>query len=231
MLLAMTKVGIVVGIGLAFLLGLTGTVYLSLRSPEVKVPDVVGQTRWDGESVLERVGLNTRVRATRYKADVKADTILDQSPRADEVVKVGQTVAIVVSRAEAREGESTASEAAVEASPEKPEEATENRNAGESSASRNENRNKEGRNRNTSKNANNRNSNSRAAGDRNANSNANRNANRRSGAGANANRNKNANTRNANANRNSNTGRQNGNNSNRRAPVSSKPPSNPGGTL
>ena len=215
MLTALSKIGIIVGIGLAFLIGLAGTVYLSLRSPEVKVPDVIGQTRWSGEAALEGAGLNVRVRATRFKADVKADTILDQSPRADEVIKVGQTVAIVVSRAEAREGESAASESAAAPSPEATKEPAENRNASEASRAKNENRNKErpGRNANN-RNANNKNANNRTAGNRNANSNANRNANR----------NQNANNRNANANRNSNTGRQNGNNSNRRAPVISTPP-------
>ena len=210
MLTALSKIGIIVGIGLAFLLGLAGTVYLSLRSPEVKVPDVIGQTRWSGEAALEGAGLNVRVRATRFKADVKADTILDQSPRADEVIKVGQTVAIVVSRAEAREGESAASDSAAAPSPEETKEPAENRNASEASRAKNENQNKERRNRN----ANNKNANNRTAGNRNANSNANRNANR----------NQNANNRNANANRNSNTGRQNGNNSNRRAPGISTPP-------
>ena len=78
MLTALSKIGIIVGIGLAFLIGLAGTVYLSLRSPEVKVPDVIGQTRWSGEAALESAGLNVRVRATRFKADVKAATILDQ---------------------------------------------------------------------------------------------------------------------------------------------------------
>ncbi|MGH9903643.1 MAG: PASTA domain-containing protein, partial [Pyrinomonadaceae bacterium] len=94
---ALRRIGIVVAIGAAFVLGLTGTVYLSLRSPEVTVPDVVGQHYLAGETALGEAGLNIRKRARRFKSDAQPDTILDQSPRPGEVVKVGQTVAVVVS--------------------------------------------------------------------------------------------------------------------------------------
>ena len=97
---ALSKIGIFVAIAVAFSIGLAATVYLSLRSPEVAVPDVVGQHYLNGESALEDAGLYIRKRAKRYKADTKPDTILDQSPRAGEVIKVGQTVAVVVSSEE-----------------------------------------------------------------------------------------------------------------------------------
>jgi beta-lactam-binding protein with PASTA domain len=97
------KIGVVAIIALVFVLSFTGTVYLSLHSTEVKVPDIVGKDRAAAESALEAVGLNTRVRATR-PSDATPDTILSQLPRAGETVKVGQTVAIDVSRAP-KEGE------------------------------------------------------------------------------------------------------------------------------
>ena len=107
---------IVIAIAIVFVLGLATTVFLSLRSPEVKVPDVVGKERSEAERVLGDAGLNFRVRATRPSSQVKADTVLFQLPRGGEVVKVGQTVAMDVSRP-AKEGEAS-DVAAPEKSPE-----------------------------------------------------------------------------------------------------------------
>ena len=107
---------IVIAIAIVFVLGLATTVFLSLRSPEVKVPDVVGKERSEAERVLGDAGLNFRVRATRPSSQVKADTVLFQLPRGGEVVKVGQTVAMDISRP-AKEGE-TSDVAAPEKSPE-----------------------------------------------------------------------------------------------------------------
>jgi hypothetical protein len=137
---------IVIAIAIVFVLGLATTVFLSLRSPEVKVPDVVGKERSEAERVLGDAGLNFRVRATRPSSQVKADTVLFQLPRGGEVVKVGQTVAMDVSRP-AKEGE--ASDVAV---PEKsPEEKPTNSNE---TTSANENKPKRPRNKNANDNEN-----------------------------------------------------------------------------
>lgn len=184
---ALRRLTIVIAIAIVFVFGLGSTVYLSLRSPEVTVPDVVGRDRYEAERVLGKAGLNFRNRAFRPSSQVKADTVVFQLPRAGEVVKAGQTVAMDISRP-VKEGES--SEAVV---PEKsPEEKPANQNANES-VSVNENRPR--RNKNTNKNANdNTNANT---GNRNANiTNANRLAT-----------NKNANTGNTNAATNRNTNR------------------------
>jgi beta-lactam-binding protein with PASTA domain len=95
---ALRRIGIVVLLAITFLFGLATTVYLSLRSPEVTVPEVVGKDRYEAEKILAQADLNFRVRATRPSNQVKADTVLFQLPRAGEVVKVGQTVAMDVSR-------------------------------------------------------------------------------------------------------------------------------------
>ena len=214
---ALGKIGILIAIAVAFICGLAGTIYLSLRSPEVKVPDVVGKNRLDGESVLDEAGLNVRIRRTRFSPDAKPDTILEQSPQAGEVVKAGQTVAVVLSRAP-REGESVAS-ASLEAkagTSDKPG----NTNTDESATAKNLNENKikerrsknKNANDNNANNSNNRNANMRSANDRNAN---NLNVNDRNG----NNRNANVLNRNLNVNRNSNNA-----NANRRAPVISTPP-------
>jgi len=164
---------IVIAIAIVFVLGLATTVFLSLRSPEVKVPDVIGKERSEAERVLGDAGLNFRVRATRPSSQVKADTVLFQLPRGGEVVKVGQTVAMDVSRT-AKEGE--ASDVAV---PEKsPEEKPANTNE---TTSANENKPKRPRNKNANDNENpnalNRNGNTNRATTTNRNSN-NGNANR-----------------------------------------------------
>ena len=176
---ALRRLGIAIAIAVVFLFGLATTVYLSLRSPEVTVPDVVGKNRFEAEQVLGDAGLNFRVRATRPSNELQADTVIFQLPRAGEVVKAGQTVAMDISRT-AMEGES--SEAVVEKTPE---EKASNQNSNQSSTA-NENK---PRRRPTNKNENS-NDNSNGNSNRsNRNANANRNVNsNRSGINTNANR-------------------------------------------
>ena len=114
---ALRRLSIAIAIAVVFLFGLATTVYLSLRSPEVTVPNVVGKDRFEAEQVLGDAGLNFRVRATRPSSELKADTVLFQLPRAGEVVKAGQTVAMDISRA-AKEGESSEAPAVPESTPE-----------------------------------------------------------------------------------------------------------------
>jgi hypothetical protein len=98
------RIAIVIGIAIAFTLGLLGAIYLSLRSSETRVPDIVGKDRNSAETTISDAGLNFRVRATRATSEAKPDTVLIQLPRAGEVVKVGQTVAVDISRP-TKEGE------------------------------------------------------------------------------------------------------------------------------
>ena len=174
------RLGIVIAIAIVFLLGLATTVYLSLRSPEVKVPEVVGKDRFLAERQLQDAGLNFRIRATRPSNQVKSDTVMFQLPHAGEVVKAGQTVAVDVARA-TKEGE--ASETITTDEKSGAQKANENNNTNAASSA-NLNENKPKRNKNA--NANNANGN--------ANSNRNANANR-----PNANAKANANTTNANS--------------------------------
>jgi hypothetical protein len=227
------KLGIIIAIVIAFFIGLFGTVYLSLRSPEVKVPDVVGKDVLEGEAALDHEGLNMRRRAERFSPNVKPNTILGQEPQAGAVIKVGQTVAVVVSRANAKEGESPVSAPTAEDKA-----AAENKNTSEStSSSKNDNDNDNRGNKNTrSKNANNSNNSNngnnnlanRNANNRNANTN-NRNANERDANNRNANRgggeNRNNNVRTLNIGNANASGTPGANrspaatNSNRRAPA------------
>ncbi len=142
---ALRRLSIAISIAIVFLFGLASTVYLSLRSPEVTVPDVLGKDRFQAEQILADAGLNFRVRATRPSNELKADTVLFQLPRPGEVVKTGQTVAMDISRG-VKEGE--ASQVVAPAKPE--EEKPEIKNVNDNSA----NENKPKKNKNINKNAN-----------------------------------------------------------------------------
>lgn len=199
---AFGKLGVVALIAVAFAFGLVSTVYLSLRSPDISVPEVVNQSYFDGERTLARAGLDIRERAKRFKAGVEPGVILDQSPRAGEVIKAGQTVAVVVSRAP-KEGEKPPDEEVIE-------ERREER--GTSALNQNGNQNSN-RRRNTNRNAN---GNSNAAANSNAGANANAGGAANAGEGGSANRNANgARPSNSNSNaqrpRNSNLSPANGN--------------------
>ena len=92
------RISIVIAIAIAFVFGVGSTVYLSLRSPEVTVPNVVGKDRFEAEKILAAADLNFRIRASRPTNQAKPDTVVFQLPRAGEVVKTGQTVAMDISR-------------------------------------------------------------------------------------------------------------------------------------
>ena len=150
---ALRRLGLIILIAIAFLFGLATTVYLSLRSPEVTVPEVLGKDRFEAERILGEADLNFRVRATRASNQVQPNTVLFQLPRAGEVVKTGQTVAMDISRA-ARAGE--ASEAVVNDKNASEEKALDNRNTN-TSDNKNENENRPKRkpvNKNANANAN-----------------------------------------------------------------------------
>jgi hypothetical protein len=170
------KLATLVVIAFAFLFALVGTVYLSLRSPEVRVPEVVGKSLPDAENALADAGLGVRTRARRFSSEVKPDTVLDQTPHAGDTVKKGQTIAIVLSRAEAKEGESSVGVKKEEEKKAENANAKEAAAAGESNTNnRNENKPKKTASKNKNTNANNANANSNATAAKNVNSNLNTN--------------------------------------------------------
>jgi PASTA domain-containing protein len=168
------SIAIVIAIAVVFLFGVATTVYLSLRSPEVTVPNVVGKDRFEAEKILGAADLKFRVRATRPSNQAQPDTVLFQLPRAGEVVKTGQTVAMDISRI-AKEGESPENVT--------PDEPVDNRNAN-SASNTNENKPKRPKPKNTNDNVNG-NSNANSNGNTNRVTNINR-ANVNSGANVNA---------------------------------------------
>ncbi len=195
-LLALKRILIVVGIAVAFSIGLIGAIVLSLHSSQTAVPNIVGKDRIAAETEISAARLNFRVRATRPAGDAQPNTVLIQIPSAGVVVKVGQTVAVDISRP-TKEGETSSTTNTNTVTEKK----TENTNASSSSANSNDNKPKK----------------------KPANKNSNRNANRSSNQNRNANANR-ATTINTNANpgetptRNLNTNRTNLN-TNRRPPA------------
>jgi beta-lactam-binding protein with PASTA domain len=167
------RIFIVVGIAIAFALGLVGAIYLSLRSSETRVPDIVGKDRASAETTISDAGLNFRVRATRPTSEAKPDTVLIQLPHAGEIVKVGQTVAVDISRPSLN-GESSVPNS--------------DSNTNSNNSATNTNSNSGGNdNSNLSENANDK-PKKKPTPNKNANANANANANNRPPANANANR-------------------------------------------
>lgn len=167
-----------IGIAIAFSLGLIGAIYLSLRSSETRVPDIVGKDRNAAETTISDAGLNFRVRAERATSEAKPGTVLIQLPHAGEMVKVGQTVAVDISRP-TKEGEvSQPANANSESSP-TPENS--------SSAANNSNANSNANKRKPSNRNANANDNLNGNENRTANRNQNRNANRATNGNANSN--------------------------------------------
>jgi len=212
-LTALKRILIVLGIAVAFTLGLLGAIYLSLRSSETKVPDIIGKDRTSAEDTISSAGLNFRVRATRPTSEAKPDTVLIQLPHAGEIVKVGQTVAVDISRS-AKEGENT--NANTNANSEKKSE-----NTNSTTANSNDDKEKKKANKNINDNLN-------ANGNVNRATNRNRNANVSPVTNLNANINPTGTPVHSNLNSNSAPGNENrgaGNvNSNRRPPAASPTP-------
>ena len=182
------KVALLVAVLAAFVIGLFGTIRLSLYNPTVEVPNVVGKDKATAEAELAGLGLNLKARMTRYVPDKQPNTILDQSPLPGAKVKKGLPIGVVIARAP-KEGEAPDENAN---SDEEDITANENGNANTGSANSTAPATKKPVNKNTNKNANARNKNS----NKNSNSNtANKNANANA---ANVNKNANANVNNAN---------------------------------
>jgi len=196
------RIAIVVGIAIAFSLGVLGAIYLSLRSSETRVPDIVGKDRTTAENTISDAGLNFRVRAERATSEATPGTVIIQLPHAGEMVKVGQTVAVDISRP-TKDGEAAT-----------PANSNTNANANASPAAPD----------NSSANNSNANTNKRKA-NRNANDNVNGNANRVTNRNRNGNSNVNSNATPAHAITNTTpANRATNTNVNRRPPVRTPTP-------
>lgn len=66
------------------------------RTPQVKVPNVIGQDYRRGEAILKEKGLRMRVLAKRWDQNQPIDIILDRVPYGSENVDLGYTVGVTI---------------------------------------------------------------------------------------------------------------------------------------
>lgn len=183
---------------IAFSSGLGVVLYLALRSPEVKVPEIVGKDYSDGEKDLALLELKIRKRTDRFSQE-KPNTILEQIPLPGDTVKAGQTISVVISRAQAEGDEKPAEVKKETADKDKPKGVDEPTEVDKARAKRKA----ANKNINANKNAN---------GNLNSNSAANSNANSGSGGNNNSGNSNVGNSSPANINRSNSNARTNSNN-------------------
>lgn len=84
-------------LALAFLVGLTTVVFMSLQGSEIKVPEIVGKDYADSEHELALLGLKIKKRADRVSGE-KPNTVIEQLPKPGDTVKTGQMILVVTSK-------------------------------------------------------------------------------------------------------------------------------------
>jgi beta-lactam-binding protein with PASTA domain len=80
-----------------FALSALVVVFFTMRGRPVKVPNVVGKTETQAAATLEEFGLRMQVKGRIHNEAVPANTVSDQSPAAEAVVKTGQFVRVSLS--------------------------------------------------------------------------------------------------------------------------------------
>ena len=94
---AIGKFFIVLSLAAAFIVGMVGVVYMSLRGEEVKIPEIVGKDVEESEKELAALGLKLKRIANRYSAE-KPNTVLEQRPRAGDTAKTGLMISVIVAQ-------------------------------------------------------------------------------------------------------------------------------------
>lgn len=94
---AIGKFFIVLTLAAAFIVGMVGVVYMSLRGEEVKIPEIVGKDFGESEKELAALGLKVKRIANRYSEE-KPNTILEQRPRAGDTAKTGLMISVIVAQ-------------------------------------------------------------------------------------------------------------------------------------
>lgn len=94
---AIGKFFIVLILATAFIFGMVGVVYMSLRGEEIKIPEIVGKDFDQSEKELAALGLKVKRIANRYSEE-KPNTILEQRPRAGDTAKTGLMISVIVAQ-------------------------------------------------------------------------------------------------------------------------------------
>ncbi len=88
----------------AFSLSATVVMYFALRGRSVQVPNVMGKTQAEAESLLSDSGLRMDIRSRTHNDSVPENAVSDQSPAPGTTVKTGQLVRVSVSQGASVEG-------------------------------------------------------------------------------------------------------------------------------
>lgn len=94
---ALGKLIAVALLGAAFVVGMVGTVWLSLRGEEIQVPEIVGKDFNESEKELAALGLKIKRRSYRYSQE-NPNTVIEQAPKAGDTVKTGHQILVVVAQ-------------------------------------------------------------------------------------------------------------------------------------
>ena len=87
-------IGILVAVGLfSALVGMR----IAVQGTEIAVPEILGKSQQEAESLLKASNLGMEVLATRYDSEVPEQAVVSQSPAAGGRIKAGRNVRVVVS--------------------------------------------------------------------------------------------------------------------------------------
>ncbi|HEX8248214.1 MAG TPA: PASTA domain-containing protein [Pyrinomonadaceae bacterium] len=94
---ALGKLLMVALLAAAFIIGMVGVVWMSLRGEEIQVPEIVGKDFSESEKELAALGLKIKRRSYRYSEE-KPNTVIEQAPKAGDTVKTGHQILVVVAQ-------------------------------------------------------------------------------------------------------------------------------------
>jgi hypothetical protein len=90
------RLGMVVVLGLAFLLSATITIYMLFRIGDTRVPNLVGKPEAEAQKIAEKAGLRVKVQR-RNDASLPASVVIETRPAPNSSVKKDSNLTIVVS--------------------------------------------------------------------------------------------------------------------------------------
>lgn len=92
------QVVFVLSLGGLFVLSTSVAIYLAMRQPQVKTPQLIGMSLPQAQEMARRHGLELQVKNRRYDDRYPADAVVDQWPPSGMTIKRGQAVRVVLSQ-------------------------------------------------------------------------------------------------------------------------------------
>lgn len=113
---SLKQVAFVLSLGGLFVLSTSVAIYLAMRQPQVKTPQLIGMSLPQAQEIARRLDLELQVKNRRYDDRYPAGAVVDQWPPSGMTIKRGQAVRVVLSQGQ-RQGSVEAIAAPVEAKP------------------------------------------------------------------------------------------------------------------